>query len=440
MKKQYCTSLFFSVLLFGLLFFFCSAAHADYDRFLSSPNPVGSGARALGMGGAFIGIADDATAASWNPGGLVQLKKPEISIVGSFVWKNDNYDANYNTETTQRTLDSQELFGNEINYLSIVYPFSFFRRNMVISLNYQKLYDYSLKQSVVSEDIGAGIVFNTNIDRDRTGILAPFGFAYSIQVIPQLSVGITCNFWQPHNNVNKIIDRYNTSATMDGQSPVYDLMKVSAEFEGFNYNVGFLWSLFDSLSVGVVYKSHFNADIENTIYQRSIYMGIPEPPKSIQLNEKLQMPESYGIGFCYKVNDNLKLSADIYYTSWDDYIYTNEDGEQYSPITGDLENESDVDATVQARTGLEYLLVNPIRQLSFPLRFGMLIDPIPDREAPIMVYGVSYGAGIARGNWAIDAFYQYKFSEDIDTIEERPDLLPKTISEHAVFLSMIYYL
>ena len=30
----------------------------------SSPNPVGSGARALGMGGAFIGVADDATAAS----------------------------------------------------------------------------------------------------------------------------------------------------------------------------------------------------------------------------------------------------------------------------------------------------------------------------------------------------------------------------------------
>ncbi|MCJ7810524.1 MAG: hypothetical protein MUP26_09715, partial [Desulfobulbaceae bacterium] len=39
----------------------------------SSPNPVGSGARALGMGGAFIAIADDATAASWNPAGLIQL-------------------------------------------------------------------------------------------------------------------------------------------------------------------------------------------------------------------------------------------------------------------------------------------------------------------------------------------------------------------------------
>ena len=50
----------------------------------SSPNPVGSGARALGMGGAFIAIADDATAASWNPGGLIQLETPEISAVGAY--------------------------------------------------------------------------------------------------------------------------------------------------------------------------------------------------------------------------------------------------------------------------------------------------------------------------------------------------------------------
>ena len=40
-------------------------------RINSSPNPIGSGARAQGMGGAFIAIADDATAASWNPGGLI---------------------------------------------------------------------------------------------------------------------------------------------------------------------------------------------------------------------------------------------------------------------------------------------------------------------------------------------------------------------------------
>src|SRR4029453_19197401 len=43
----------------------------------------GSGARALGMGGAFLARADDATAASWNPAGLSYLRLPEVSFVHS---------------------------------------------------------------------------------------------------------------------------------------------------------------------------------------------------------------------------------------------------------------------------------------------------------------------------------------------------------------------
>jgi len=38
------------------------------------------GARSLGMGGAFLGLADDASAAEANPAGLTILRKPEISV------------------------------------------------------------------------------------------------------------------------------------------------------------------------------------------------------------------------------------------------------------------------------------------------------------------------------------------------------------------------
>jgi len=38
------------------------------------------GARSLGMGGAFLGLADDASAAEANPAGLTILRKPELSI------------------------------------------------------------------------------------------------------------------------------------------------------------------------------------------------------------------------------------------------------------------------------------------------------------------------------------------------------------------------
>jgi long-subunit fatty acid transport protein len=49
-------------------------------NFATSPSPVGSGARAGGKAFAFIAATDDATAASHNPAGLVQLERPEVSI------------------------------------------------------------------------------------------------------------------------------------------------------------------------------------------------------------------------------------------------------------------------------------------------------------------------------------------------------------------------
>ena len=38
------------------------------------------GARSMGFGGAFVALADDATAAFANPAGLVQLIRPEVSV------------------------------------------------------------------------------------------------------------------------------------------------------------------------------------------------------------------------------------------------------------------------------------------------------------------------------------------------------------------------
>lgn len=44
---------------------------------------IGGGVRALGMGSAFTGISDDASASYWNPAGLGQLEKGELSLMWS---------------------------------------------------------------------------------------------------------------------------------------------------------------------------------------------------------------------------------------------------------------------------------------------------------------------------------------------------------------------
>ena len=87
----------------------------------SSPNPVGSGARAMGMGGAFIAIADDATAASWNPAGLIQLEKPELSIVGAYFDRQEDFSSVAHPEINNKGKADDA----NINYFSATYPFQF---------------------------------------------------------------------------------------------------------------------------------------------------------------------------------------------------------------------------------------------------------------------------------------------------------------------------
>ena len=58
-------------------------AHAEDGSHAAEFLSHGVGARALGMGGAFVSIADDATAAYWNPAGLAKVEKHAFSIMYS---------------------------------------------------------------------------------------------------------------------------------------------------------------------------------------------------------------------------------------------------------------------------------------------------------------------------------------------------------------------
>ena len=127
----------------------------------SSFNPVGSGARALGMGGAFIAVADDATAASWNPGGLIQLEAPEISVVGAFFYREEDNQFGTNPEA----LGKQDVSNQYINYLSATYPFTFRNRNMVVSLNYQNLFNFNREWSFPLTISDADLIEYRSIDQ-----------------------------------------------------------------------------------------------------------------------------------------------------------------------------------------------------------------------------------------------------------------------------------
>jgi hypothetical protein len=70
----------FAVSSLAVLIFTAAIKSADSD-YAGDMLSIGVGARALGMGGAFAAVANDASAMYWNPAGIVNVKGVEVSSV-----------------------------------------------------------------------------------------------------------------------------------------------------------------------------------------------------------------------------------------------------------------------------------------------------------------------------------------------------------------------
>src|SRR5438445_4379438 len=80
------------------------------------------GARSLGMGGAFLGLADDASASEANPAGLTILRKPEFSIETRNYQEQQVFSTSGTYPDIQRTAFSHYSQRADIAFASFVYP------------------------------------------------------------------------------------------------------------------------------------------------------------------------------------------------------------------------------------------------------------------------------------------------------------------------------
>ena len=413
----------------------------------SSPNPVGSGARALGMGGAFIAVADDATAASWNPAGLVQLERPEFSFVGDYVRRKEEY-----SSSTQPEIDNDNTTDKtRPNFLSFTYPFNLLNRNLVFSLNYQRLYDFERSFDYNLNVAGDLLVGSQKVNLDQDGYLGAMGLAAAYEITSWLSLGVTFNYW---NNILGIRNGWDsTEKTRDvitafGPNPInpplQNFITVRNEFDnfkGFNWNFGLLWNINKYLSLGAVLKTSFWGSVDHTrkITNRDSAGNITSTVIERQ-DAELRLPMSYGGGISCRFTDNFTMDLDVYRTEWDDFTYRDGSGKRFSPIEGLPKNLSDVDDTTQVRLGAEYLFLFPEKYLVVPVRAGAFYDPEPREGDPEDFYGVSIGSGIGYKQFIFDMAYQFRWGDNVDG-----DHLITTgdtdldVRQHTVLASMIFH-
>ncbi|MDA3813440.1 MAG: hypothetical protein PF570_04220 [Candidatus Cloacimonetes bacterium] len=399
-------------------------------------NFTGVGARAAGMGGAFIGVADDATAISWNPAGLTQLDKPEASIVGRGLTERYEVDFDYAAETYD---DEHGI----LNFLSGVYPFEFSGRQFVAALGVQRQLDlYSYFHEEFYEESGVDTVeyLNETFSDGGTSTIT-IGFANRLASI--FSLGVAANLWvgEAYFESNNMVDEHFTD--YDYYRDYHD--KSDWTFSSINFVVGAMFDLNYSnnpipLKIGLVAKTPFDlsVDEEFTLEEYSDSNSVIYDPDPVESSNSytLGMPLMFGIGVSYRFGDNLTLSVDMESRKFSETTLK----EDYEELTGNDEEMENLDLN-QLRFGAEYLFINIWDFAVIPLRIGgrslpTLFTDINEKQVEGAAFSV--GSGLITDQYSLDISVDTSAFE-IDRMLNDADgfIYKKTV--RTVTLSCIYY-
>ena len=337
----------------------------DLQRFALN----GSGARAAGMGNAFTGVADDATAISWNSAGLTQLYSPEASIVARFGFGSlspDYEDINFDVTTGSRF---------QLNFASLVFPFSVGNMNIAGGIAYRRILDFTQDFEINAEFMG----FQQTVKTENKGGIDAISPSIGIQFNEMISVGTT---------VNILTGSTDYMSELSGDI----LGDIKTEYKEKYSGVG--------IDIGVLVKP-------SPIFQFGANLNLPQ---SITVKEsngeeyeyKINVPFFFSIGAAVRASDNLTIAADYCSRSWSK-AKLEFDGEE-SDLTDQNSNSIHV--------GMEYLIQGG--KSVVPLRIGFYTLPTPgvdDNGDQISFNGVTAGLGIILGKVIFDGSFEYIFGK-----------------------------
>jgi long-subunit fatty acid transport protein len=372
----------------------------DFEGFTSLS--LGSGARAFGMGGAFLARADDATAASWNPAGLSYLRRPEFSIVGA---------RNSFSRGSFGVPPNDELVGYTPDFLALTYPLS----SGSLQLSYQRVFSFRGNRT-----INRG---RTRFETQGEGGFDVIALGSGWRIGRSVRVGGTVNRW-----VNGYSQRRVRSTLPDAVgNPVRGSTEQDIDYDlnsGINFNVGVMWTPVESLNVGAVGKTPFTAIANLRRFRMDTPTSTDErvTTNSAERSDVLiDFPGAFGVGVSWRPESPLTISADYTRTFWSQGRIRNFFRLDITPQVGDppapadyrellyptLDDLEQTDTT-QFRLGVEYVVI--AGGLKIPLRAGVFTDRQYFRgrnseDRPPVFGGVTVGTGLSFGPFLVDVAY-----------------------------------
>ncbi len=388
----------------------CSLSYAQPDLFGVDFNIMGTGARARGMGGAFIGVADDATAVGWNPAGIAQLDKMEASVVGLFNMQKVTVDMTYADYPEYN--DSWDESSSHIApaFASFIMPTKMADKNLVFAVAYQRMIDMGYVRKDEGEYYGLTDTLRYSYKTTATGGLDAISPAVAIQLTPQIMVGAAGNI---------LINGYKTETneTYPDYTADYRNYTMESDLSGFNMNFGFLGT-FNKINVGAMFRLPFTLTEEPSESEEWDLTGsgwtnwdTTTGSYSETYSEvETTMPLMFGFGVALKPTDKFTIAADFERRPYSSVEYSSE---------GYTEDAGFKDCN-QFRVGMEYIMSGTTAV--FPIRLGFRTDPrvytgwYGDGTDTSQVVGKVFtgGFGLVMGKLMLDLAYEFTMANHAD--------------------------
>lgn len=364
------------------------------------------GARSLGMGGAFLGLADDASAAESNPAGLTILRTPEFSIEGR------NFETVQFLNTTGVYPDiEREGFSSfsdpvEISFASLVYPMG---RGVIAAYYHQPLsYDAQIN-ALTREFLGIPFVRNDQpvFHQPRgnpRGSAGPVSQQECIDIVNETGDPFSCLQYQIFPFVTSVkadlktaglslayefgalslgvSGRYQTYEqlastfrvdTTNPSNPFINTEVIQATFDGdelgkvddITVTGGFKWQMAPNFSIGGSYK-------QGGEFEAPVFVDNQDGSGFQQLTDttNFHVPDIYGVGFSWRPTPVFTINADVVEVKYSNLTDNFTSIFNEASVLGQEAYET-ADAT-EIHAGFEYFFTTAV---PFAIRAGWWRDP-----------------------------------------------------------------
>ncbi len=385
------------VLTFGLLVCVLKSSSAqDADVFppeeiFSFGMQLGTGARAIAMGGAYTSVGGDFSASFWNPAALADIKR--VEFYGSLSHLNRQNTAEFSNIQFNPTINENEENFTRFNDVGLAYPVPTQQGSLVFSFGYNRVKSYDSNFDFRAFNFSPGDSVNQAWKELETGSLNTWTASGAVAVSSNMSVGVGLNFWTGGSDFQTTFREVDIDDIYDFENFTSDI-GLNTNITGFNVKLGGLIDL-PLLRLGATISTPITFKVKEDFFTSEELLDDNLDLEDEFFDEgffeyRIKSPWTFAGGASLNLL-NFVFSADLEHNDWTQIAYKSEppiDGLTQARANGLI--RENYQATTRIRLGGEFTL--PLTGLSF--RAGYFRDPSIFEDASSDEDKQFYSAGI----------------------------------------------